>query len=152
MTLKLKDALGGGNSKLLIVACISTALKDLAETKETLRFAEMARSITNTPTINREPKDELIERLRLEIEELHDQLNLAARGANPEKMLQQQLNALEAAYAELQEELVRQSSRSMHQHHAQGSSPVLFFATPGRSSVCSANPSGSGAAVMCGQE
>lgn len=47
---------------LQVIACISTARPDLVETKETLRFAEMARSITNTPVVNREPKDELIHR------------------------------------------------------------------------------------------
>jgi hypothetical protein len=47
---------------LQVIACISTARSDLVETKETLRFAEMARSITNTPVVNREPKDELIHR------------------------------------------------------------------------------------------
>lgn len=56
LTLRLKDALGG-NSRLLVVACISTAARDLAATRETLRYAEMARSIRNTPVINMEPKD-----------------------------------------------------------------------------------------------
>jgi hypothetical protein len=30
LTFRLQDALGGGNSKLLVVACISTARQDLA--------------------------------------------------------------------------------------------------------------------------
>ncbi len=62
LTYYLQDALGGGNSKLLVIACISTAKANLQETKETLRFAEMARSITNTPVVNTQPKDELIKR------------------------------------------------------------------------------------------
>jgi hypothetical protein len=67
LTFKLQDALGGGNSKLLVIACISTARENLALTKETLRFAEMARSIKNKPTVNRELKDEIITRLQLQV-------------------------------------------------------------------------------------
>jgi hypothetical protein len=67
LTYKLQDALGGGNSKLLVIACISTARENLALTKETLRFAEMARHIKNKPTVNRELKDELITRLQLQV-------------------------------------------------------------------------------------
>jgi hypothetical protein len=59
--------LGGGNSKLLVIACISTARENLALTKETLRFAEMARYIKNKPTVNRELKDELITRLQQQV-------------------------------------------------------------------------------------
>ncbi|KAF6261668.1 P-loop containing nucleoside triphosphate hydrolase protein, partial [Scenedesmus sp. NREL 46B-D3] len=67
LTFKLQDALGGGNSKLLFIACISTARENLTSTKETLRFAEMARRIKNKPTVNRELKDEIITRLQLQV-------------------------------------------------------------------------------------
>lgn len=79
-----------------------------AETKETLRFAEMARAITNIPVVNREPKDELIHRLQLQVAELQDQLKTArhegGRAAAEEVLAQ--LNAVEAALADLQEEKV----------------------------------------------
>ncbi|WIA31447.1 hypothetical protein OEZ86_002342 [Tetradesmus obliquus] len=107
LTYKLRDALGGGNSKLLVIACISTARENLALTKETLRFAEMARAIKNKPTVNRELKDEIITRLQQQIEELQDQLAKAAvlnKGVGSDKVLLQQLNAVQAAYAELREE------------------------------------------------
>lgn len=69
----------------------------------------MARAITNTPVVNREPKDELIHRLQLQLAELQDQIKLAkeesGRAATEEVL--QQLNAVEAAYADLQEEMVR---------------------------------------------
>jgi hypothetical protein len=67
LTFKLQDALGGGNSKLLVIACINTARENLALTKETLRFAEMARAIKNKPTVNRELKDQLITRLQQQV-------------------------------------------------------------------------------------
>jgi len=69
----------------------------------------MARAITNTPVVNREPKDELIHRLQLQLAELQDQVKLAkeesGRAATEEVL--QQLNVVEAAYADLQEEMVR---------------------------------------------
>jgi hypothetical protein len=109
LTFRLQDALGGGNSKLLVVACISTAANDLQETKETLRFAEMARAITNSPVVNREPKDELIHRLQEQVAELQDQVKAArkegGRAATEEVLAQ--LNATEAALADLKEEMVR---------------------------------------------
>lgn len=111
----MEDALGGGNSKLLVIACISTAYDNLQETKETLRFAEMARAITNVPVVNREPKDELIHRLQQEVVELQDQLKAAlkesGRAATEEVLAQ--LNATEAALADLKEEMV--SGVLMHQ-------------------------------------
>jgi hypothetical protein len=78
------------------------------ETKETLRFAEMARAITNTPVVNREPKDELIHRLQLQVAELQDQLKTARQegGRTAAEEVLAQLNAVEAALADLQEEKV----------------------------------------------
>ncbi|KAF8065656.1 KIN4A [Scenedesmus sp. PABB004] len=104
LTLRLQDALGGGNSRLLVVGCVSTARADLQETKETLRFAEMARAVVNTPVVNREPKDELIARLQMQVEELSDALSLAQGRAAPDDLLARQLVAVEAAYAELQDD------------------------------------------------
>ena len=205
LTFRLQDALGGGNSKLLVIACISTAKQDLAgactaavgwtscpcaslactcsktvlrmvagepapgctgsgrtddgqaehervpllmtvpvtgpsppaskaaaaqpiacmavtsaqwlccrrcpaaaETKETLRFAEMARAIKNTPTVNREPKDELIHRLEQQVAELQDQLRMAQEeGGKPatDEVLAQ-LYSTEAELADVKEKMV----------------------------------------------
>jgi cytochrome c553 len=46
--------------------------------------------------------------LQLQLEELEDELRKAGKGAGvADQLLQQQLNAVEAAYADLQDELVR---------------------------------------------
>ncbi|WIA11360.1 hypothetical protein OEZ85_011481 [Tetradesmus obliquus] len=66
LTRRLQHALGGGKSKLLVIACISTARGNLAQTKATLHFAQMARAIKNTPTVNRELKGETVTRLQLQ--------------------------------------------------------------------------------------
>lgn len=74
----------------------------------------MARAITNTPMVNCEPKDELIQRLQLQLVELQDQLNLAkAQGgkAAADELLQQQLHAMEVAYADLQEQQLQEQEQ-----------------------------------------
>ncbi|WIA31445.1 hypothetical protein OEZ86_002342 [Tetradesmus obliquus] len=123
LTRRLQHALGGGNSKLLVIACISTARGNLAQTKVTLHFAQMARAIKNTPTVNRELKGKTVTRLQLQIEELQDQLAKAAvlnKGVGSDQVLLQQPNAVEAAYAELQEETEAKEASSG------GSVPVLL--------------------------
>lgn len=83
-----------------------------AETKETLRFAEMARAIKNSPMVNREPKDELIHRLELQVAELQDQLRRAQGEGDPGDVLAQlcktetELCKAEAELAGLKVEMV----------------------------------------------
>jgi hypothetical protein len=45
LTLLLRDALGGGRSRTVLVVCCSTARRDAAETLSSLRFASRARGI-----------------------------------------------------------------------------------------------------------
>lgn len=97
------------------------------ETKETLRFAEMARAITNTPVVNREPKDELIHRLQLQVAELQDHLKTARQegGRAAAEEVLTQLNAVEAALADLQEEKVGGGVTAQQGwHHFSGRLPV----------------------------
>lgn len=93
---------------LVLTATSPDAICCPAETKETLRFAEMARAITNTPVVNREPKDELIHRLQEQVAELQDQLKTARKegGRSATEEVLAQLNATEAALADLKEETV----------------------------------------------
>ncbi|XP_060526968.1 chromosome-associated kinesin KIF4A-like [Cylas formicarius] len=51
LTRLLKDSLGG-NSMLLMIACVSPADYNLEETLSTLRYADSARKIKNKPVIN----------------------------------------------------------------------------------------------------
>lgn len=46
----LQDALGG-NSRTLMLACLSLADKDLPETLSTLKYANRARNIRNCPVV-----------------------------------------------------------------------------------------------------
>lgn len=56
LTRLLRDSLGG-NSRTCFIACISPCQVDFHESRSTLRYAERARSIKNTPSIGIEPID-----------------------------------------------------------------------------------------------
>ena len=51
----VQDSLGG-NTKTMMVACLSPADNNYDETLSTLRYANRAKNITNKPKINEDPK------------------------------------------------------------------------------------------------
>ena len=69
LTRLLQDSLGG-NSKTLMVACISPGENNYEETLSTLRYAKRAKDIKNKPKINEDPKDTMIKRYHDEIQQL----------------------------------------------------------------------------------
>lgn len=69
LTRLLQDSLGG-NSKTLMVACISPGENNYEETLSTLRYAKRAKNIRNKPKINEDPKDTIIKRYHDEIQQL----------------------------------------------------------------------------------
>ncbi|GAB1601251.1 kinesin-like protein KIF16B isoform X1 [Argonauta hians] len=73
LTWLLKDSLGG-NSRTIMVATISPADVNYAETLSTLRYANRAKNIINRPTINEDPNVRLIRELRAEIARLRAML------------------------------------------------------------------------------
>ena len=68
-----KDSLGG-NTKTLMVACLSPADNNYDETLSTLRYANRAKNIKNKPHINEDPKDALLRQYQEEIENLKKML------------------------------------------------------------------------------
>ena len=66
LTRLLQDSLGG-NTKTLMVACISPADNNYEETLSTLRYANRAKNIKNKPKINEDPKDALLRQYQDEI-------------------------------------------------------------------------------------
>lgn len=60
----------GGNTKTLMVACLSPADNNYDETLSTLRYANRAKNIKNKPKINEDPKDALLRQYQEEIEKL----------------------------------------------------------------------------------
>ncbi|XP_028394014.1 osmotic avoidance abnormal protein 3-like isoform X2 [Dendronephthya gigantea] len=73
LTRLLQDSLGG-NTKTLMVACLSPADNNYDETLSTLRYANRAKNIKNKPKINEDPKDALLREYKAEIEKLKELL------------------------------------------------------------------------------
>lgn len=69
-----QDSLGG-NTKTLMVACLSPADNNYEETVSTLRYANRAKNIKNKPKINEDPKDAQLREYQEEIQKLRDMLD-----------------------------------------------------------------------------
>eukprot|EP00913_Durusdinium_trenchii_P022692 g21311.t1 len=76
----LQDSLGG-NSRTVMIACVSCADIDFEETLNTLKYAHRARNIKNKPVINHDPKQAQLAAMQDEIEALREQLQ-RANGTN----------------------------------------------------------------------
>ena len=59
----LQDSLGG-NSRTLMIACVSPAEANLDESLNTMRYANRAKNIRNKPVVNREPHSAAMALLR----------------------------------------------------------------------------------------
>jgi hypothetical protein len=64
LTRILQDSLGG-NSKTLMICCVSPAYSNYFESVNALRYANRARNIKNKPVINRDPTLIIIDELKL---------------------------------------------------------------------------------------
>lgn len=84
LTRMLQDSLGG-NSRTVMIACVSPADVNLDESLNTLRYASRARAIKNRPVVNRDPVMAQIAALRAQL--------VAAKAEN--EMLKRKLSALQ---------------------------------------------------------
>ncbi|KDP41481.1 hypothetical protein JCGZ_15888 [Jatropha curcas] len=108
LTRLLQDSLGG-NSKTVMIACVSPADTNAEETLNTLKYANRARNIQNKAVVNRDPMAAQIQRMRSQIEQLQAEL-LFYRGDSGApfdelQILKHKVSLLEASNAELQREL-----------------------------------------------
>lgn len=69
LTRLLQDSLGG-NSRTLMIACVSPSDRDFMETLNTLKYANRARNIKNKVVMNQDKTSKQISSLRLEIQKL----------------------------------------------------------------------------------
>jgi len=72
---KLLENSIGHNCSTLMITCISSSATFLSETLSTLRFAQRAKCIRNTPVVNLDPKSKLIFELRETILKLEHDLH-----------------------------------------------------------------------------
>ncbi len=73
LTRLLKPSLGG-NSLTLMIACVAPSDHYYEENLSTLNYASLAKRISNTATVNEDPKTRLIRQLRKQIKFLKEQL------------------------------------------------------------------------------
>ncbi|OIW16560.1 hypothetical protein TanjilG_17733 [Lupinus angustifolius] len=108
LTRLLQDSLGG-NSKTMMIACVSPADTNAEETLNTLKYANRARNIQNKAVINRDPVGAQVQKMRSQIEQLQAELIFYrgdAGGPFEElQILKHKISLLEASNAELQREL-----------------------------------------------
>ncbi|XP_050512578.1 osmotic avoidance abnormal protein 3 isoform X2 [Diabrotica virgifera virgifera] len=69
LTRLLQDSLGG-NTRTLMIACVSPSSRDYIETLSTLRYANRAKNIHNKPKVNEDPKDTILRQYQEEISRL----------------------------------------------------------------------------------
>ncbi|KAL6504271.1 hypothetical protein OROGR_026194 [Orobanche gracilis] len=120
LTRILQDSLGG-NSKTIMIACISPADTNAEETLNTLKYANRARNIQNKAIINRDPAAAQSQRMQSQIEQLQAELlyfrGISSAPAEEMKILKHKISLLEASKKELQEAL--QECRFGYEHLTQ---------------------------------
>ncbi|KAJ9166469.1 hypothetical protein P3X46_021220 [Hevea brasiliensis] len=108
LTRLLQDSLGG-NSKTVMIACVSPADTNAEETLNTLKYANRARNIQNKAIVNRDPLAAQIQRMRSQIDQLQAELVFYRGDASAPfdelQILKHKVSLLEASNAELQREL-----------------------------------------------
>ncbi|ONM53530.1 Kinesin-like protein KIN-4A, partial [Zea mays] len=115
LTRLLQDSLGG-NSKTVMIACISPADINAEETLNTLKYANRARNIQNKPIVNRNPIADEMKRMRQQIEYLQAELVSARGGATSDDVqgLRERISWLEQTNEDLCRELYDSRNRSQN--------------------------------------
>lgn len=103
LTRLLQDSLGG-NTKTLMIACISPAESNYDETLSTLRYANRAKNISNKPTLNEDPTETIIRQYREEIVKLKELLTSSQSAGGTPDILASQLSS---EREQLREEVLR---------------------------------------------
>lgn len=106
LTRLMQDSLGG-NSKTVMIACISPADINAEETLNTLKYANRARNIQNKPIVNRNPIADEMKSMRRQIEYLQAELVSARGGVGSDDVqgLRERISWLEQTNEDLCREL-----------------------------------------------
>ncbi|KAG5394702.1 hypothetical protein IGI04_024665 [Brassica rapa subsp. trilocularis] len=112
LTRLLQDSLGG-NSRTVMIACISPADINAEETLNTLKYANRARNIRNKPVVNRDPVSSEMLKMRQQLECLQAELSLRNGGSSCAELqvLKERIASLETANEDLCQELHEYRSR-----------------------------------------
>mmetsp|Transcript_8289 Transcript_8289/g.15370 ORF Transcript_8289/g.15370 Transcript_8289/m.15370 type:complete len:777 (+) Transcript_8289:75-2405(+) len=98
LTRLLKNSLGG-NSITVMIACLGPRDAVCEENYNTLKYASLAKSISNRAVINADPRTQLIHKLQKEVKELRAQLNRSQKVMMLERDLSN--NASSSSYKNL---------------------------------------------------
>ena len=104
LTMLLKDSLGG-NCRTVMVATCSPVEFNASETMSTLRFADRAKKIKNTPRVQLDPKDELLQQLREEVALLKKRLQAAGVNEDEENQREDSYDRLQVEAQGLRSEV-----------------------------------------------
>ncbi|CAM1306070.1 KIF17 (predicted) [Pycnogonum litorale] len=118
LTRMLQDSLGG-NTKTLMVACLSPADNNYDETLSTLRYANRAKNIKNRPKINEDPKDALLREYKEEIERLKMMLDGKGDTGNNVAVTLRQPTAPRKGSLELEEKIRKEYEEKMNELKSQ---------------------------------
>jgi len=127
LTRLLQDSLGG-NTKTLMIACVSPADNNYDETLSTLRYANRAKNIKNKPKINEDPKDALLRQYQEEIAQLKAMLegkplpspSVHSSGDVNQKSENQELVDLDEEREKIRDELKREFESELEKLKSEG--------------------------------
>ncbi|KAJ7942434.1 Kinesin-like protein [Quillaja saponaria] len=133
LTRLLQDSLGG-NSKTVMIACISPADVNAEESLNTLKYANRARNIQNKPVVNRDLISNEMQKMQQQLKYLQAELCARAGGSplDEVRVLKERIAWLEATNEDLRHELheyrSRRASRERYDMEAQDSHHCLVEA------------------------
>ena len=107
LTKLLCDSLGGG-TKTSMIANFGPAARNYEESLNTLRYAYQAKSITNKPRINEDPKDAKLRDIQDEITKLREYLKNQGISLNPGSVTSEARTQIAAERAKLEEQHSRE--------------------------------------------
>ncbi|KAK4770986.1 hypothetical protein SAY87_031518 [Trapa incisa] len=113
LTRLLQDSLGG-NSRTVMIACVSPADINAEETLNTLKYANRARNIQNKPVVNRDSTSNEILKMRQQLEFLKAELRACSGPSSGEmQVLKERISWLEMTNANLCQQLHEYQSRCL---------------------------------------
>lgn len=112
----LQDSLGG-NTKTLMVACLSPADNNYDETLSTLRYANRAKNIYNEPHVNEDPKDTMLRQYQEQIKKLKEMLE-ASTSQLPTSNGLSDVSEKEKLRLEYQDEMVKLREKYQEEYNS----------------------------------
>ncbi|KAI8015024.1 Kinesin-like protein KIN-4A [Camellia lanceoleosa] len=125
LDLSVEDSLGG-NSRTVMIACISHADINDEETLNTLKYANRACNIQNKPVVNRDPLSNEMLKMRQQLEFLQAELCARGGGASSDeiqqkqksdeaaKRLQEEIQFIKAQKVQLQQKIKQEAEQFRH--------------------------------------